>query len=106
MNVPGTIVHRSVGAFGYFPSYTLGAVMACQFLEAARLALPDLESSLEAGNFEPLKTWLNREVGGKWSCQTPAVFLGGEGLKTLFTWVTVGKAVMSCVLIYFEGTVF
>lgn len=58
-------MRRSVGAFGYFPSYTLGAVMACQFLEAARLALPDLDSSLEAGNFEPLKTWLNREVGGQ-----------------------------------------
>ncbi|CAM9851048.1 unnamed protein product [Ectocarpus sp. 12 AP-2014] len=60
-------IHWSVGAFGYFPSYTLGAVMACQFLEAARLALPDLDSSLEAGNFEPLKTWLNREVHARGS---------------------------------------
>ncbi|CAN0431376.1 unnamed protein product, partial [Scytosiphon promiscuus] len=55
-------IHWSVGAFGYFPSYTLGAVMACQFLEAARKALPDLDSDLEAGKFEPLKSWLNREV--------------------------------------------
>lgn len=54
---------RSVGAFGYFPSYTLGAVMACQFLEAARKELPDLDSSLKAGDFGPLKSWLNREVG-------------------------------------------
>ncbi|CAM9896079.1 unnamed protein product [Ectocarpus sp. 6 AP-2014] len=60
-------IHWSVGAFGYFPSYTLGAVMACQFLEAAKLALPDLDSSLEAGNFEPLKTWLNREVHARGS---------------------------------------
>jgi len=36
--------------------------MACQFLEAARKDLPDLDSSLEGGNFEPLKSWLNREV--------------------------------------------
>lgn len=57
---------RSIGAFGYFPSYTLGAVMACQFLEAARKDLPDLDSSLEAGNFEPLKSWLNREVCDYW----------------------------------------
>ncbi|CAN0358152.1 unnamed protein product [Ectocarpus sp. 13 AM-2016] len=41
--------------------------MACQFLEAARLALPDLDSNLEAGNFEPLKTWLNREVHARGS---------------------------------------
>ncbi len=36
--------------------------MACQFLEAARKDLPDLDSDLEGGNFEPLKSWLNREV--------------------------------------------
>lgn len=36
--------------------------MACQFLEAARKDLPDLDSRLEAGDFGPLKSWLNREV--------------------------------------------
>lgn len=51
-----------MGAIGYFPSYTLGAVMACQFFEAAKNAVPDLEENLANGNFEPLKTWLNREV--------------------------------------------
>lgn len=60
--IPCVCSFRSVGAFGYFPSYTLGAVMACQFLEAARKALPDLDSDLETGKFEPLKSWLNREV--------------------------------------------
>ena len=54
---------RSVGAFGYFPSYTLGAVMACQFFEAAKKAIPDLDHHLETGNFGPLKSWLNKEVG-------------------------------------------
>lgn len=51
-----------MGAIGYFPSYTLGAMMACQFFEAAKEAIPDLEESLADGNFEPLKTWLNKEV--------------------------------------------
>ncbi|CAM9486448.1 unnamed protein product [Ascophyllum nodosum] len=60
-------VHWSVGAIGYFPSYTLGAVMACQFFEAARKALPDLDDQLASGNFEPLKNWLNREVHEKGS---------------------------------------
>eukprot|EP00903_Cladosiphon_okamuranus_P009155 g8748.t1 len=60
-------IHWSVGAFGYFPSYTLGAVMACQFLEAARKDLPDLDTNLEAGDFGPLKNWLNREVHARGS---------------------------------------
>ena len=42
--------------------------MACQFLEAARKDLPDLNASLEKGDFGPLKTWLNREVRGCCCC--------------------------------------
>lgn len=60
-------IHWSVGAIGYFPSYTLGAMMACQFFEAAKEAIPDLEESLADGNFEPLKTWLNKEVHARGS---------------------------------------
>lgn len=56
---------RSIGALGYFPSYTLGAIMACQFYEAAKRAVPGLEDEMASGNFEPLKAWLNREVRGK-----------------------------------------
>ncbi|CAM9799104.1 unnamed protein product, partial [Sphacelaria rigidula] len=52
----------ATGAIGYFPSYALGAVMACQFFEAAKKTIPDLEASIAIGKFEPLKSWLNREV--------------------------------------------
>eukprot|EP00466_Bigelowiella_natans_P004101 jgi/Bigna1/57304/fgenesh1_pm.9_\ len=55
-------VHWSVGAIGYFPSYSLGAMMAAQFYEAAKKAIPDLEEQIAKGNFSPLKTWLNENV--------------------------------------------
>ena len=38
-------VHWAVGSFGYFPSYALGAVMAAQFFEALREAVPDVDAA-------------------------------------------------------------
>mmetsp|Transcript_28090 Transcript_28090/g.39231 ORF Transcript_28090/g.39231 Transcript_28090/m.39231 type:complete len:246 (-) Transcript_28090:104-841(-) len=55
-------VHWSVGAIGYFPSYSLGAMMAAQFYEAAKKAIPDLEEQIAKGNFTPLKAWLNENI--------------------------------------------
>jgi hypothetical protein len=37
-----------VGSFGYFPSYALGAVMAAQFYDALREAVPDVDSRSRA----------------------------------------------------------
>jgi carboxypeptidase Taq len=41
-------------------SYTLGAIMACQFFEAAKRDIPQLEDKLARGEFAPLKQWLNK----------------------------------------------
>jgi carboxypeptidase Taq len=57
-------VHWSMGAFGYFPTYTLGTLYAAQLFDAARAALPGLEDGLAKGDFAPLLKWLNREVHG------------------------------------------
>ena len=35
-------VHWPAGLFGYFPTYTLGALVAAQLFAAARRALPEL----------------------------------------------------------------
>ena len=35
-------IHWPTGAFGYFPCYTLGALMAAQLFEALRAAVPEL----------------------------------------------------------------
>jgi len=55
-------VHWSGLAFGYFPSYTVGAMMAVQLLGAARQALPDLDAQVEKGEFVPLREWLRVNV--------------------------------------------
>ena len=54
--------HWSSGAFGYFPSYTLGAIYACQFYKAMQKELPDTDKAIESGNFKPIKDWLNENI--------------------------------------------
>ncbi len=55
-------VHWSGGAFGYFPSYTLGNMIAAQLWTAARRALPGLEGEFARGEFGGLLGWLRTEV--------------------------------------------
>ena len=55
-------IHWYCGLFGYFPSYTLGAMGAAQLMAAARRGLPDLDTALAEGDVSPLLGWLRREV--------------------------------------------
>lgn len=57
-------IHWPDGAWGYFPTYTLGAITAAQLFEAARRAEPDLQDAIGRGDFGPLVTWLRREIHG------------------------------------------
>ena len=60
-------IHWPGGAFGYFPCYTLGAMMAAQLSEALRAALPDLDREIARGEFRPLLGWLRANVHGQGS---------------------------------------
>ncbi len=55
-------IHWSHGNFGYFPTYSLGSVMAAQLYAAAEDDIDDLESSIAEGDFEPLHDWLAEHV--------------------------------------------
>jgi carboxypeptidase Taq len=55
-------IHWPSGAFGYFPCYTLGALMAAQLFQALRAAEPDLEAEIGRGDFRPLLAWLRRNI--------------------------------------------
>lgn len=57
-------IHWYDGAFGYFPSYTLGAMAAAQLMAAARRDVPDLDSALANGDLTPLTLWLRKHVHG------------------------------------------
>lgn len=54
--------HWSGGAFGYFPSYTLGAIYASQFYRALIQANPDMEKQVEAGNLALVRDWLGIQI--------------------------------------------
>lgn len=60
-------IHWPGGAFAYFPSYTLGAMTAAQFFDAARRADPEMPAGLGRGDFGPLMSWLRANVHSKGS---------------------------------------
>jgi carboxypeptidase Taq len=55
-------VHWSLGAIGYFPTYTLGNLYSVQFFNQAVRDTPDLLDRIAEGNLRPLKTWLNERI--------------------------------------------
>jgi carboxypeptidase Taq len=65
-------IHWFDGSWGYFPTYTLGAMIAAQMFEAARAAIPDLTRSIAAGDFKPLFAWLRERVHSQGSLRSTA----------------------------------
>jgi len=55
-------IHWSVGFFGYFPTYTLGAIYATQFYKTLKEKIPDFEKQIQEGNFANIKSWLNENI--------------------------------------------
>ena len=55
-------IHWPMGLFGYFPTYTLGAVIAAQFFASACRANPAIKPGIAAGDFAPLLSWLRANV--------------------------------------------
>ncbi|HEV7264910.1 MAG TPA: carboxypeptidase M32 [Falsiroseomonas sp.] len=58
-------IHWHDGAFGYFPSYTLGAMAAAQLMAAIRRDIPELDTHLGKGELAPMMRWLNLHVHGQ-----------------------------------------
>lgn len=54
-------IHWSHGSFGYFPTYTLGSVLAAQLNATVREELP-LDEQVRKGEFDPLRDWLRENV--------------------------------------------
>jgi carboxypeptidase Taq len=61
-------VHWAASSFGYFPTYSLGNVIAGQIWELVRSELVDLDDQLARGELTPLRDWLRDRLyrhGGK-----------------------------------------
>ncbi len=55
-------VHWSMGAVGYFPTYTFGNLYAAQFWEAMAKDLPEREAMMARGEFAPILAWLRTKI--------------------------------------------
>jgi carboxypeptidase Taq len=55
-------VHWPSGAFGYFPSYTIGAIAAAQLFAAALAAHPAIPSELSRGELTSLRAFAREHV--------------------------------------------
>lgn len=64
-------IHWSNGQIGYFPTYSLGSLLAAQLYDAMADDLGDLPSKIEAGAFDQICAW-----------QTDAVHSHGQRYRT------------------------
>ena len=65
-------IHWYDGVWGYFPTYTLGALIAAQLFEAARASIPDVSEAIAKGEFASLLGWLRERVHSKGSLLSTA----------------------------------
>ena len=73
-------VHWPAGAFGYFPSYTLGAMMAAQQWATIIKAHPHVNNEIANGDFETVNDWRRDNI---WSLastiSTPEILRNATG---------------------------
>jgi carboxypeptidase Taq len=55
-------IHWSMGAFGYFPTYTMGNLYAAHLFEAFAKENPDWEKKVSEGNLLFIKEWLAHRI--------------------------------------------
>lgn len=62
-------IHWTDGSFGYFPSYTLGAMYAAQFMAAMKKTV-DVEAAIVSRDLSPIFSWLSEKIWSKGSSLT------------------------------------
>ena len=65
-------IHWFAGLWGYFPTYTLGAMTAAQLFRSACVAVPGLQDGLSRGDFAPLVGWLAETIHRRGSSTSTA----------------------------------
>lgn len=68
-------IHWPSGGWGYFPTYTLGALAAAQLFQAACDDNPEIASGLSSGDFRALFAWLRPHVHQRASSASTAEIL-------------------------------
>ena len=73
-------VHWPAGSFGYFPSYTLGAMIAAQQWAALEKDVPEAREQMRRGDFAAINGWRADRIwsqGSRWS--TPELITRATG---------------------------
>ncbi len=65
-------IHWSMGAFGYFPTYTLGNLYAAQLLEAMGEEFGNIDDMIATGDWSPMLDWLRPKIHQRGSQVSPA----------------------------------
>ena len=55
-------VHWSMLAYGYFPTYLIGAAAAAQLAHYCKKDIPDFDEKIAAGEFQDIKAWMTEKV--------------------------------------------
>lgn len=58
-------IHWSMGAVGYFPTYTLGNLYSAQFYNSMLKDIPDMWENVAAGKFTDILDWLRINIHNK-----------------------------------------
>jgi carboxypeptidase Taq len=77
-------VHWSAGLIGYFPTYTIGNLMAAQLWRALADELPAIEADIAAGEFASLREWLRDNIhrhGRKYTSRELLQRITGQELR-------------------------
>ena len=77
-------IHWPSGMFGYFPSYTLGAMYAAQYFATIRKLHPDMDARIASGDLSPVMDWLDANIwsqASRWSTDALVTRATGEPLN-------------------------
>ena len=77
-------VHWSGDSFGYFPTYTLGNILAVQFYARMRQDHPDLDDEIRRGRFSTVLGWLREHIhrhGARYTPQELVQRVTGRGIE-------------------------
>ncbi|KEQ13667.1 peptidase M32 [Endozoicomonas montiporae] len=80
-------IHWPLGAFGYFPSYTLGAMYAAQLFATIQNTIPDVHAKISSGELSVIFDWLKDNIwsqGSRYSTSELITRATGEDLNASF----------------------